>query len=62
MGGVFHQIRTAHETLAFIEMADVNDAFNIWLFFHFLPAGEGVNVMEALIMVIKIVILEYSSS
>src|SRR5690554_5346682 len=47
-GGIFHQTRTAHEGLAFMKMLDVNDAFNVWLPFHFIPSGEGDNV-EALI-------------
>ncbi len=48
-GGIFHQTRTAHENLAFLKMADVNDAFNIWLPFHFIPSGEGGDMLEALI-------------
>ena len=40
-GGVFHQIRTSHEDLAFLKMVDVNDAFDVWLPFHFVPSGEG---------------------
>ncbi|HLV09340.1 MAG TPA: DUF6765 family protein [Halanaerobiales bacterium] len=48
-GGIFHQTRTAHEGLAFLEMIDVNDAFNVWLPFHFIPSGEGNDPIEVLI-------------
>ncbi len=48
-GGVFHQTRTSHEDLAFLRMVDVNDAFNIWIPFHFLPSGEGDNMSDALV-------------
>lgn len=48
-GSIFHQTRTAHHKLALIRIVDVNDAFNVWLPFHFLPAGEGKNNGEKLI-------------
>ncbi|PUU87215.1 DUF6765 family protein [Halanaerobium sp.] len=38
-GDVFHQTQTAHKELSFLESSDVNNSFNIWLPFHFLPAG-----------------------
>ena len=40
-GSIFHQTRTAHHQLALFRVIDVNDAFNVWLPFHFLPAGKG---------------------
>lgn len=48
-GGIFHQTRTAHHQLAIIRIIDVNDAFNVWLPFHFLPSGNGASSAKKLI-------------
>jgi len=39
-GDIFHQTQSAHKELSFISSSDVNESFNIWLLFHFLPAAE----------------------
>ena len=48
-GGVFYQTRTAHSILNWLRMADVNDAFQVWLPFHFIPAGKGSSICQRLI-------------
>ncbi|MFP4661907.1 MAG: DUF6765 family protein [Halanaerobiales bacterium] len=48
-GGIFHQTRTAHAKLSLFKMVDVNDAFNVWIPFHFIPSSEGDSIMEKLI-------------
>ncbi len=40
-GDVFHQTQTAHKELSVLKSSDMNLSFNIWLPFHFLPAGTA---------------------
>lgn len=42
-GDIFHQTQTAHKELDFINSSDVNESFNVWIPFHFLPAAENAN-------------------
>jgi hypothetical protein len=39
---IFHQTQTAHKKLDFIKSSDVNQSFNVWLPFHFLPAAKNI--------------------
>ncbi|SDK65966.1 DUF6765 family protein [Halanaerobium congolense] len=43
-GDIFHQTQTAHKKLGFIKSSDVNESFNVWIPFHFLPAAESDDV------------------
>lgn len=40
---IFHQTQTAHKELDFINSSDVNESFNVWIPFSFLPAAENSN-------------------